>query len=590
MKKYIKNIIVILIILFSFNFVNASYVVNPKIKKIVSHFFTKIEKKYDYKQEKQYLEKINSRINFILENKKLNYKNQKLLKDILVLFNEKIFNLDYKISLENKNQKFIEAKIIYNLKEKINKIQIPYYLKNIWKKIYRISEKQEFVENNQIKKIDFSRYYSVKPSNINQFKNKNWIFAVDINNKIYFIENYKFLTKIKYSESTQYFKNFINYKTKFFKQWNNFYSYNFKNYRYFQDNYGFYKKTLKENNIDENNTILYFSEKNKYNFIINYQKVKLINSDIIYWIVDKKNFLDDLVNDKLYLTNDTDELFKKLKQETEKLTKNKKTEEKIKIIYDYLLKNIDYTKNFSLNDKRIFSGILTYKNKNWVCEWYVKLFSYMLKFAGISNVRIIRWDVIDAKDFPKIGHAWVKIWDKYYDPTFDDPIGQTHTKSFKEYKYFWLPKDLFYTNRFDYGTTPEYLKSKSLNFRINLVNKNLSKLVNKYKNKNYLLLKWAEFKKENNINFDENTKIEDLKKIINFYQVEEVSKSKLLIEDKNWKKWYIKSLRFYQINNNNLGDLLKQLNYNLDWYSLLEWKKNWKIEYRLAFELKIIWR
>jgi len=30
--------------------------------------------------------------------------------------------------------------------------------------------------------------------------------------------------------------------------------------------------------------------------------------------------------------------------------------------------------------------------------------------------------VIDAADFPNIGHAWLRIDDKYYDPTFDDPV------------------------------------------------------------------------------------------------------------------------------------------------------------------------
>ncbi|MDQ7023901.1 MAG: hypothetical protein Q9M97_10560 [Candidatus Gracilibacteria bacterium] len=44
----------------------------------------------------------------------------------------------------------------------------------------------------------------------------------------------------------------------------------------------------------------------------------------------------------------------------------------------------------------------------------------------------------------------MKIGKLYYDPTFDDPIGQNSTKEFNEYKYFGLPKDLLYANRFDY--------------------------------------------------------------------------------------------------------------------------------------------
>jgi transglutaminase/protease-like cytokinesis protein 3 len=46
----------------------------------------------------------------------------------------------------------------------------------------------------------------------------------------------------------------------------------------------------------------------------------------------------------------------------------------------------------------------------------------MLAFAGIEDIEHIRGYVIDAVDFPQIGHAWVRIGNRYYDPTFDDPI------------------------------------------------------------------------------------------------------------------------------------------------------------------------
>lgn len=47
---------------------------------------------------------------------------------------------------------------------------------------------------------------------------------------------------------------------------------------------------------------------------------------------------------------------------------------------------------------------------------------YMLNYAGVHDVEVIRGHVIDAQDFPTIGHAWIRIGDRYYDPTFDDPI------------------------------------------------------------------------------------------------------------------------------------------------------------------------
>ena len=213
--------------------------------------------------------------------------------------------------------------------------------------------------------------------------------------------------------------------------------------------------------------------------------------------------------------------------------------------------------------------------------------SYALKFAGIKDARIIRWDVIDAKDFPKIGHAWLRIWDKYYDPTFDDPIGQTKTKKFSEYKYFWLPKDLLYANRFDYWTTPENLKSTSLDYRIDLVNKNLSKLADKYKNKNYKILEWIKFYKKNNIEIWKNITIEQAKKLIPYYEVAEKSSWELVFY-KNWTKKNITKLQFYIVNDKNLWQVLKQLDYKIDWLYLFKWKsKTWKISYRLGFNVVI---
>jgi len=49
---------------------------------------------------------------------------------------------------------------------------------------------------------------------------------------------------------------------------------------------------------------------------------------------------------------------------------------------------------------------------------------------------MIKGNVIDAADFPQIGHAWVRIGDTYYDPTFDDPLGNMQVKQRDEYKYF----------------------------------------------------------------------------------------------------------------------------------------------------------
>ncbi len=107
-------------------------------------------------------------------------------------------------------------------------------------------------------------------------------------------------------------------------------------------------------------------------------KVKLIKSDLIFWVTDKIKFLEYLIDDKKNLSEDTDQLFEKLKQRTINLTNWKEESEKIKNIYAYILENVEYPKTFSLDDEKIYSWILTYQNKSWVCLWYTKLMSYML--------------------------------------------------------------------------------------------------------------------------------------------------------------------------------------------------------------------
>jgi len=200
----------------------------------------------------------------------------------------------------------------------------------------------------------------------------------------------------------------------------------------------------------------------------------------------------------------------------------------------------------------------------------------MLSFAWVSDVRVIKWNVLDAPDFPNIGHAWVQIGYRFYDPTFDDPVWALKTKSYSDYKYFALPKDLFYTNRYNFWTLPSYLKSESIEARKNFINKNLSKLSSKYKNNNYLLLKPFDFRNNNNIAYNEQISIDKLKEILPYY---EVNDNKII---ENNEEKVISDLKFYTVNNTNVENLLDQIKYNLNWYKLLKWD-NWS--YRLAYKL-----
>ena len=338
---------------------------------------------------------------------------------------------------------------------------------------------------------------------------------------------------------------------------------------------------LKFNNISSNNTLLLLNNNNTLWFIIDYKKVKLITDSIIYWIPNKYNFLKEIKDDKINLDYETDELFKNLKEESLKLSDWKVQLLKIKAIYNYVLDNVEYQKKFSQADFNVYSWIDTYKNKSWVCSWYSKMFMYMLNFANITNTEIIRWFVIDAQDFPQIWHAWVKIWNKYYDPTFDDPVWNTVTKTYEKYNFFWLPKDLFYTNRYTVNELPEYLKETDMTFRKSLITKNIINLLYKYKNSGYNLLKPYLIKLDNWIAVDKNIDIEDLKKIMGYYE---------LIDGQFIEKWIkktiIKPYNYYTIDNNSIESILSQIEYDFEWYYLFKFiLENWNYKYWLAYDI-----
>jgi hypothetical protein len=204
----------------------------------------------------------------------------------------------------------------------------------------------------------------------------------------------------------------------------------------------------------------------------------------------------------------------------------------------------------------------------------------MLNFANLNHSEVIRWYVLDAPDFPSVWHAWIKIEDKYYDPTFDDPIWQTNTKTKEQYNYFWLPYDLFYTNRYDFDKIPSFLKEKSLEYREDFISKRISSLLYKYKDSWYNILRLYLIKYENGIDLNKKLDIEDLKKIIPYY---EVNNWNIII---NWREENISNIKYYLIDDSKVENILEQLDYNFEWYYLFKWKlENWTYEYRLSYNV-----
>lgn len=487
----IKKILLIILIIS----INTTYWyedINPISKKWFNGFSQKIDKKYNDKSEILYFKKFNSKLNELILDKKFNVQQIKIIKDIIILSNEYIFN--------KKN----------NQSEKYNK---------------------NILNNNIL--LNWFKYISYNPEHIFI---ENWIWYT-----------YKFNSHLK------------------FPAWTNIRI-----------------EDLAYNWIKYDETLIFLREDNLIWFVLDYSKERLIDDSIINWIPDKFNLLKEIKNDKKNINYNTDEYFKLLKERTLELTNWKTKEEKIKIIYNYILDNIQYSQPIDLSDDKIFSWIDTFKNNDWVCEWYVKMFLYMLNFTYIDDSEAIRWYVIDAQDFPKVWHAWLRIWNKYYDPTFDDPIWWKTTKEFSEYKYFWLPYDLFYTNRYDFNKITDSLKEKDLLYRENLIIQNTIPLVEKYKDSWYILLKPYILKLKNWIDYEQSINIDDLKKIINYYEVENW---KFI---KNWKSVTISwEFNYYNISNSSIEWLLKNLEYDFNWYYLFKWKLNdWNYEYRLAYNIK----
>lgn len=593
MKKLI-NLNIFLILFLSFFHVSALETSTWAIVKIYNNFIFKLESKLSIENQLKVLETLSTKLESKLKSKSISTKSIILLKELDSLNDNKIYEIKQKLNF-NSYLDNDQIKVEQSEKQKFNDIKkisiLPDYITSLISLnrpyIYvNYSESTpffEFLDKDKIKRLIFTNYFEITNKNYDLFKGKNW-YILQLNWKYVFVENYEIEEKIPYSNSSTYFKWIVlNQSYNYHQIWSDYYTFKFNTYNYIDDKYGFYPKSLLTLWIDTKKTILY-KNIDKYVFVTSFSEQKLVNSEIIKSINDKGLFLSFVIDDKKWLDYDTDKYFVDLKATTEKLTSNLSRDEKIKKIYDYILKNVSYTNPIDLTSSPIFSWIDTFKNKDWVCEWYVKLMAYMLMFSWIEDVEVIRWFVINASDFPKVWHAWLKIWTNYYDPTFDDPIWNTIAKEYSSYDYFKLPADLIYTNRYDVSDLPEDLKTKSKTELNNIVNKNLYDLVPKYKNSSYNLIKYSLFLYNNWFSYSDILTPQSLESFITTYNIDWKDMSYV----KNWRKYFIKKLKFYQINSENLKDVLSAINFDFSWKTLLKWDLwNWSYEYRLAYEFEI---
>lgn len=435
------------------------------------------------------------------------------------------------------------------------------YYKNIVKKLDLITDKIELNEKNA--KII-------------------WGLMTLINNKIFELEDFNRIMKNKIILDIN--NNFNNYKKIYDSNWisneNGIY------YWYIYDEVLFFKswqitvKSLEYNWITPKNSIIILKD-GRTNFVKNYTKIKLATEDQLYWVPWKYDILLFLKNNKVKFLKENYKTLTKIKEKTFEITKNiRNKEEKISIIYDYVLNNIEYPSSFDLSDYKIYDWLETFVSKSWVCEWYVEIFKLMLAFIDIE-VETINWDVLNAKDFPKIWHAWSKIGDYYYDTTFDDPVWTTKNRTSAEYEYYKIPEDLFYTNRYNYWKLPTAYKSFTLEQREELIYNNLVKIYEKYKNSNYLILKKIAFRDKYNLSGNK-LSIVDFQKTITSANVSKDFSVKI-----NWKEKSIKTLKYITVTDDNIEFVIeKNFDYSIENLYLFNWElENWKKEMRLSSEV-----
>ena len=493
---------------------------------------------------------------------------------------------DILITLKKLNRDKISSLKIENIKKnaEINLFNNAPFVSELtlaWYKSILLNSSREFTNNGEVFKLIFDKYYLVNSWNYTYFlKNKlenayivryDWSFII--------VENSKIEKKYTYDELYNLFTNNYSLDDWLYSDWENYYFFKIKEQWFFKDIYWLTLYDLEWNWYSKNKTLIIKDWSWKYFFTNNFEKIKLFPVSFLNNISNKKEFLKNLYYDLQYSNVDFDVILQQIRDISLEITKNKiSDEEKTIEIYKWIIDNIDYYKDFKNGEKQVFSWILTFKNKTWVCDWYTKLFLYMLSFAWVKDVEVKRWFVFDNADFPEYWHAWVRIWDYYYDPTFDDPVWN-NWMMISDYMYFKIPKDLLYINRYDWiDISPKY-KDIDLESRKKISLKNMYTIYEKFKN--YKILNKIKVRKYLGLNEDDDLNMDYIINNIPFYNVANFS-----FKDDLWMINRISSLKYYPINNKNLELVLFGLDIDLSKVMFFKWyDNNWNYEYRLWYDL-----
>lgn len=189
--------------------------------------------------------------------------------------------------------------------------------------------------------------------------------------------------------------------------------------------------------IYENPEIFYLDATNMFLNIEKTTRVTGVKYNVYINNGNKPNYLTDGLNSK----KDVEEYVEQIEQAKNhiiSMLEGKSNYEKIKIVHDYLIDNIEYDSTLSENNIYDVYGALILKK--CVCEGYAKAFQYIMNEVGIENTIVIGTST-NSKNKTE-NHSWnyVKLNEKWYaiDVTWDDPVitgGGKLTKKLK-YEYF----------------------------------------------------------------------------------------------------------------------------------------------------------
>lgn len=467
----------------------------------------------------------------------------------------------------------------------ISKLEQKYELERQIDVLELLAQKVDMKQNSSLTPSKNKLFDELESLNDATILNKQKLLLSFISNNTDRSQKIKNIWKIAYADLAQEMRGVLTPQWRILEEDGNYYGVHFENILYFDDTYGVSRSNLITNGIDIQKDFLYTDNAWRNNFINSYSLKKIGTSSLFDTRSNALEVLSLLQKDSEYQWYEIDSVWRKLIFTTRKLI-GANDEETIQNIYAWILKNISYSENIDISNPKIFSGIATYESKSWVCSGYTRLFVYMLSLAGIHDTEVIEWHVIDAPDFPQIGHAWVRIGEKYYDPTFDDPVGAKFTKSPDEYTFFGLPKDIFYTNRYEYNNLPLTLKVASKQEIIKHIHDRLKRLIPKYQSqiKKYPVFYPVLFREKYDISPLTKITPEILSKKIPNYKVENNS----FRYQKNGKNIQIQEFEYYILNAENTQRVLELFEYNESKFELLHWQGEDGVwEWRLAYNIKI---